>query len=56
MLSRRRFSAMLAGSVSVMQGSFAQAAAERMAFYSGVGTELAHYDVDARADAPSAVR
>jgi hypothetical protein len=34
-----------------MRGSFAQAATQRMAFYSGVGSELTHYDVDVDADA-----
>jgi len=33
MFSRRAFSAMLAGSVAAMRGSFAQAATQRMAFY-----------------------
>src|ERR1700692_2630687 len=51
MFSRRAFSAMLAGSVAAMRGSFAQAATQRMAFYSGVGSELTHYDVDVDADA-----
>jgi len=50
MFSRRAFSAMLAGSVAAMRGSFAQAATQRMAFYSGVGSELTHYDVDVGAD------
>ncbi len=50
MFSRRAFSAMLAGVVAVPRGSFAQAAKERMAFYSGVGTELTHYVVDVDAD------
>jgi 6-phosphogluconolactonase len=50
MFSRRAFSAVLAGSVAAMRGSFAQAATQRMAFYSGVGTELTHYDVDVDAD------
>jgi 6-phosphogluconolactonase len=50
MISRRAFSAILAGSVGALRGSFAQAAEERMAFYSGVGTELTHYDVDPMAD------
>jgi 6-phosphogluconolactonase (cycloisomerase 2 family) len=50
MFSRRAFSAMLTGSVAAMRGSFAQAATQRMAFYSGVGSELTHYDVDVGAD------
>src|SRR3974377_1712689 len=49
MLSRRTFSAMLAGSAAAPRGSFAQGAKEHMAFYSGVGTELTHYTVDADA-------
>src|ERR1700730_5454854 len=50
MFSRRAFSVMLAGSVAAMRGSLAQAATQRMAFYSGVGTELTHYVVDVGAD------
>jgi len=50
MLSRRTFSAMLAGSVATLRGASARAASERMAFYSGVGTDLTHYDVDVSAD------
>jgi 6-phosphogluconolactonase len=54
MFSRRTFSVMLAGTVAAPCGSFAQAAKERikerMAFYSGVGTELTHYVVDVEAD------
>ena len=50
MFSRRTFSAMLAGTVATLRGSFAQAATERMAFYSGVGTELTRYAVDVGAD------
>ena len=53
MFSRRTFSAMLAGTVAALRGSLAQAATERkerMAFYSGVGTELTHYEVDVDAD------
>jgi 6-phosphogluconolactonase len=49
MLSRRTFSVMLAGSAAAPHGSFAQSAKEHMAFYSGVGTELTHYAVDADA-------
>ena len=50
MFSRRTFSTMLAGTVATLRGSFAQAAKERMAFYSGVGTDLTHYVVDVNAD------
>ena len=50
MLSRRTFSAMLAGTVAAPRGAFARAAKKRMAFYSGVGTELTHYAVDVGAD------
>ena len=50
MFSRRAFSAMLAGGVAALRGSLAQAATQRMAFYSGVGSELTHYDVDVDAD------
>jgi 6-phosphogluconolactonase len=50
MYSRRTFSAMLAGSVAALRSSVAAAATERMAFYSGVGTDLTHYRVDVGAD------
>jgi 6-phosphogluconolactonase len=50
MFSRRTFTAMLASTVAGLRGSWALAAEERMAFYSGVGTELTHYDVDVGAD------
>ena len=50
MFSRRMFSAMLAGTVAGLRGSLAQADQERMAFYSGVGTELTHYGVDVDAN------
>jgi 6-phosphogluconolactonase len=50
MFSRRTFSVMLAGSAAAPRGAFAQAAKERSAFYSGVGTELTHYEVDVDAD------
>jgi 6-phosphogluconolactonase len=51
MFSRRTFSAMLAGTtVAALRGSVAQAAEERMALYSGVGTELNHYTVDVDTD------
>ncbi len=49
MLNRRTFSALLAGTVAAPRLSIAQGAKERSAFYSGVGTELTHYDVDAGA-------
>jgi 6-phosphogluconolactonase len=51
MISRRTFSAMLAASAAALRGSAAPAAQERMALYSGVGTELTHYLVDADAAA-----
>jgi 6-phosphogluconolactonase len=50
MFSRRTFTAMLASTVAALRGSCALAAEERMAFYSGVGSELTHYDVDVDAD------
>jgi 6-phosphogluconolactonase len=50
MVSRRAFSAMLAGAVAAPGATFAQGTKERSAFYSGVGTELTHYDVDLDAD------
>jgi 6-phosphogluconolactonase len=46
MVSRRTFSAMLAGSVAALRYPLAFSAAERTALYSGVGNELTHYDVD----------
>src|SRR6516162_8954290 len=49
MLSRRTFSVMLAGGAAAPHGSLAQAAKQHMAFYSGVGTELTRYAVDADA-------
>ena len=47
-LDRRGFSAMLAGTVLAPGLSFAQGLATkaRTALYSGVGTELTHYEVD----------
>jgi 6-phosphogluconolactonase len=45
-LDRRSFSAMLAGTVMAPGLSFAQGGKVRSALYSGVGTELTHYDVD----------
>jgi 6-phosphogluconolactonase len=50
MFDRRTFSAMLAGTVVAPRMSFAQAGKDRMAFYSGVGTELTRYEVDVDAD------
>ena len=50
MISRRTFSVMLAGTAAALRGSVARASEERMAFYSGVGNELTHYDVDPAAD------
>ena len=50
MFSRRTFSAILAGSVAALRSSVAAVARERMAFYSGVGTNLTHYLVDVDAD------
>jgi 6-phosphogluconolactonase len=50
MFSRRTFSTMLAGSVAALRSPVAEAASERMAFYSGVGTDLTHYLVDVDAD------
>jgi 6-phosphogluconolactonase len=45
-LDRRAFSALLAGAVAAPRVSFAQAAKDRSAFYSGVGPELTHFEVD----------
>src|ERR1700733_11737361 len=50
MFDRRAFSAMLAATVVAPRTSFAQAAKDKMAFYSGVGTELTHFEVDVDAD------
>lgn len=50
MVSRRTFSAMLAGVVAAPRVTFAEGTKERSTFYSGVGTELTHYAVDADAD------
>ncbi len=49
MLNRRTFSALLAGTVAAPRLSFAQASNGKSAFYSGVGTELIRYEVDADA-------
>jgi 6-phosphogluconolactonase len=48
-VNRRTFSAMLAGTVLAPQASFAQTGKERVTLYSGVGTELTHFEVDADA-------
>ena len=48
-VNRRTFSAMLAGTVLAPQASFAQTGKERVALYSGVGTDLTHFEVDAEA-------
>lgn len=45
-VSRRAFSAMLAGTAIAPRPSFAQGTAEKSALYSGVGNELTHYEVD----------
>jgi 6-phosphogluconolactonase (cycloisomerase 2 family) len=37
---------MMASVAAALRGASARAATERMAFYSGVGSELTHYDVD----------
>jgi 6-phosphogluconolactonase len=44
-VNRRTFSALLAGAVAAPRMSFAQAK-DKSAFYSGVGPELTHYEVD----------
>jgi 6-phosphogluconolactonase len=44
-VNRRTFSALLAGAVAAPRMSFAQAK-DRSAFYSGVGAELTHFEVD----------
>jgi 6-phosphogluconolactonase len=46
MLNRRTFSALLAGSVAAPGLSWAQGSKGKMAFYSGVGPDFTHYDVD----------
>jgi 6-phosphogluconolactonase len=45
-INRRTFSALLAGAVAAPRISFAQAAKDKSAFYSGVGAALTHFDVD----------
>ena len=45
-LDRRTFTAMLAGTVAAPRFAFTQGAATKSAFYSGVGPELSHYEVD----------
>jgi 6-phosphogluconolactonase len=50
MFDRRTVTAMLAGSVAApLAPKFAFAAEQKSAFYSGVGNELTHFDVDAGA-------
>src|SRR5450432_2745271 len=44
-VNRRTFSVLLAGAVAAPRMSFAQAK-DKSAFYSGVGPELTHYEVD----------
>jgi 6-phosphogluconolactonase len=44
-VNRRTFSALLAGAVAAPRTSFAQAK-DKSAFYSGVGPELTHFEVD----------
>src|SRR5260370_36977131 len=44
-INRRTFSALLAGAVAAPRVSFAQAK-DNSAFYSGVGGQLTHYEVD----------
>ena len=46
MFNRRRVSAMLAGTVAAPHFAFAKGAKTQSAFYSGVGNELTHYEVD----------
>jgi 6-phosphogluconolactonase len=45
-LDRRTFSAMLAGTLAAPRVAFAQGGNPKSAFYSGVGSELTHYEVD----------
>jgi 6-phosphogluconolactonase (cycloisomerase 2 family) len=45
-VTRRAFSAMLASAVAMPRVAFAQAAKVNCAFYSGVGGQLTHYEVD----------
>jgi 6-phosphogluconolactonase len=45
-INRRTFSALLAGAVAAPRMSFAQAAKDKSAFYSGVGAELTQFEVD----------
>ena len=49
MFDRRTVTAMLAGSVVAPNLAFAQSGNQKSAFYSGVGNELTHYEVDAAA-------
>jgi 6-phosphogluconolactonase len=46
MFNRRTVSAMLAGTVAAPHLAFAKGAKTQSAFYSGVGNELTHYEVD----------
>src|SRR5258707_3148960 len=46
MFNRRTVSAMLAGTVVAPSFAFAQSDKQKSAFYSGVGNELTHYEVD----------
>src|SRR3954467_13641675 len=45
MMNRRTFSALIAGSVAAPKLSWAQASRGKVALYSGVGSDLTHYDV-----------
>ncbi|HWO87333.1 MAG TPA: beta-propeller fold lactonase family protein, partial [Stellaceae bacterium] len=49
MFDRRTVAAMLAGSVVAPKFTFAEDDKQKSAFYSGVGNELTHYEVDAAA-------
>src|ERR1700716_1246561 len=46
MVNRRAFCVLLAGGAVAPRMSFAQAAKERSAYYSGVGGELTQFEVD----------
>ena len=46
MMTRRTFSTLLAGAACAPDAALAQAGAARLAYYSGVGTDFTHYDVD----------
>jgi 6-phosphogluconolactonase len=45
-VDRRAFSALLAGAVAAPRTAFGQSPKDKAAFYSGVGGELTHYEVD----------